>query len=209
MPNIERILVKEVNWLGDIVMSLPALRAVRTAHPQAHLCVLIRQELASFFDGAAWIDEVIPYQLRKGILPGWPTGARSSRRCASGISTLRCCFRTVSIRPSGRCWRAFRSARVLRAIRAGCCSATKPKRRRRFSKSTKFTTTCTCCAETLGISGSPDAFTPDVHAPSLEKMREFSGAAAQAARQAADRARRRRRLRSGQRMVRGKLRAAD
>src|ERR1043165_4320918 len=67
---IDRILVKEVNWLGDIVMSLPALRAVRKAFPGGKLSVLIKKELASFFDGAAWIDEVIPYKLRKGFFEG-------------------------------------------------------------------------------------------------------------------------------------------
>jgi heptosyltransferase-2 len=61
-----RVLVKEVNWLGDIVMSQPALRAVRRAYPSAHLALLVRQELAGFFDGCAWIDEVIPYRLRAG-----------------------------------------------------------------------------------------------------------------------------------------------
>lgn len=69
--NPERILVKEVNWLGDIVMSLPALRALRKAFPKARLSVLIKKELASFFDGAAWIDEIIPYSLRKGLLKGF------------------------------------------------------------------------------------------------------------------------------------------
>ena len=65
-----RILVKEVNWLGDIVMSLPALHAIRKAFPDAHVSVLIKKELASFFDGSKWIDEVIPYGLRKGFFPG-------------------------------------------------------------------------------------------------------------------------------------------
>jgi len=66
-PPPERILVKEVNWLGDIVMSLPALRAIRRAWPSAHLAVLIKKELASFFDGARWIDEVIPYSVARGL----------------------------------------------------------------------------------------------------------------------------------------------
>src|SRR3954464_6767419 len=70
MVKPERVLVKEVNWLGDIVMSLPALRAVRAAFPKAHLSVLIKQELASFFEGAGWIDEIIPYRIRKGLLRG-------------------------------------------------------------------------------------------------------------------------------------------
>src|SRR6266852_6273726 len=62
-----RILVKEVNWLGDLVMSLPALRGVRRAWPDAHVAVLVKRELASFFDGAAWLDEVVPYSVGRGL----------------------------------------------------------------------------------------------------------------------------------------------
>lgn len=66
-PAPKRVLVKEVNWLGDVVMSLPALKAVRRAFPSARLSVLIKSELASFFDGSSWIDEVIPYKLSPGL----------------------------------------------------------------------------------------------------------------------------------------------
>ncbi|HWJ41695.1 MAG TPA: hypothetical protein VNT29_11190, partial [Candidatus Limnocylindrales bacterium] len=66
-PPPSRILVKEVNWLGDIVMSLPALRAIRRTWPHAHLAVLVKKELASFFDGARWLDEVIPYSVGRGL----------------------------------------------------------------------------------------------------------------------------------------------
>jgi ADP-heptose:LPS heptosyltransferase len=61
------VLVKEVNWLGDLVMSLPALRAVRGAFPAARLSVLVKQELAGFFDGLRWVDEVIAYRIRPGV----------------------------------------------------------------------------------------------------------------------------------------------
>ncbi len=63
----ERIVVREVNWLGDLVMSLPALRAIRRTWPQAHLAVLVRRELASFFDGADFVDEVIPFSIARGV----------------------------------------------------------------------------------------------------------------------------------------------
>lgn len=63
----ERVLVKAVNWLGDLVMSVPALKAVRRAWPQSYLGVLVRRELGSFFAGARWIDEVIPYTLSSGM----------------------------------------------------------------------------------------------------------------------------------------------
>lgn len=62
-----RIVVKQVNWLGDIVMTQPALRTIRAAYPHAHVAVLIKRELASFFDGATWVDEVIGYRVRPGL----------------------------------------------------------------------------------------------------------------------------------------------
>lgn len=66
-PAPAHVLVKEVNWLGDLVMTLPALRAVRRAFPQATLAVLVKQELASFFDGTRWVDEVIGYRVRRSL----------------------------------------------------------------------------------------------------------------------------------------------
>lgn len=58
--NPARILVHEVNWLGDLVMTLPALAALRRAFPTARLSVLIDHRLASFFDAGGLIDDVIP-----------------------------------------------------------------------------------------------------------------------------------------------------
>jgi heptosyltransferase II len=81
-PPPQRILVKEVNWLGDVVMSLPALRAIRRSWPDAHLSILIKRELASFFDGAAWLDEVISYSVGRGV-----TGFMDRRRIVGEIRT--------------------------------------------------------------------------------------------------------------------------
>ncbi|GIW41764.1 MAG: ADP-heptose--LPS heptosyltransferase [Candidatus Binatia bacterium] len=58
------------NWLGDLVLSLPALRAIRRAWPRAHLAVLVREELASFFEGSRWIDSRLAYRIRPGSA-GW------------------------------------------------------------------------------------------------------------------------------------------
>ena len=67
VPEPRRIVIKAVNWLGDLVMTLPAMRAVRGAFPDAHLAILIKKELASFFDGENRVDEVIPYTVASGI----------------------------------------------------------------------------------------------------------------------------------------------
>jgi heptosyltransferase-2 len=63
----ERVLVKEVNWLGDLVLSLPALRAIRVAFATSALTVMVKRELAGFFDGMSWVDEMMPYSVRPGL----------------------------------------------------------------------------------------------------------------------------------------------
>ena len=66
LPGVpHRVLLVAVNWLGDLVMSVPAMRAVRRAYPAAAVSVVVRGELASFFDGMDWIDEVLPYERRR------------------------------------------------------------------------------------------------------------------------------------------------
>lgn len=62
-----RVLVKEPNWLGDVVMSLPALSAIRRAAARGELAVLVKQELAGFFDAVPWVDRVVPYRIRRGL----------------------------------------------------------------------------------------------------------------------------------------------
>ena len=79
-PTPARILIKEVNWLGDLVMTVPALRALRRAFPHAALAVLVKQELASFFDGTRWIDEVIGYRVRKSL-----AGVADRRRVVADV----------------------------------------------------------------------------------------------------------------------------
>src|SRR5437879_5979324 len=62
-----RVVVKELNWLGDVVMSVPALRAVRRAFPDSRLAVLVKRELAGFFEGFEGVDEVLPYAVKPGV----------------------------------------------------------------------------------------------------------------------------------------------
>ncbi len=61
-----RILVKGVNWLGDAVMSLPALDALRARYPDAHITVLTLANLADVYAGRPSVDEVLPYHKGRG-----------------------------------------------------------------------------------------------------------------------------------------------
>ncbi|HLI83297.1 MAG TPA: lipopolysaccharide heptosyltransferase II, partial [Bryobacteraceae bacterium] len=65
MPEIgSNILVRATNWLGDAVMSLPAIRALREAFPAARLTVVARPWVADLYARETAINRVILYQPR-------------------------------------------------------------------------------------------------------------------------------------------------
>lgn len=53
------ILIRATNWLGDVVMSLPALRAVRREFPEARITVLARPWVAGVLRREPACDELI------------------------------------------------------------------------------------------------------------------------------------------------------
>jgi heptosyltransferase-2 len=57
----DRILVRATNWVGDAVMSLPALRALRQRFPQAHISILAKPWVADLYAREHFCDELIPY----------------------------------------------------------------------------------------------------------------------------------------------------
>ena len=54
-----RILVRSSNWLGDAVMTTPALRRVKRGRPDVRLTVLTRSKLADFWRLVPEVDELI------------------------------------------------------------------------------------------------------------------------------------------------------
>ncbi len=60
----ETILVRATNWVGDAVMSLPALRALREAYPRARISILARPWVADVYRRESFCDELIPYTAR-------------------------------------------------------------------------------------------------------------------------------------------------
>src|SRR5690348_15231949 len=57
----ERILVRATNWVGDAVMSLPALRALRDQFPKARISILAKPWVAGLYGREPFCDELIPY----------------------------------------------------------------------------------------------------------------------------------------------------
>ena len=54
-----RILIRSTNWLGDAVMSIPAVRAIKRGRPDAHVTILTPAKLADLWKEVAEVDEVI------------------------------------------------------------------------------------------------------------------------------------------------------
>ena len=59
-----RILIRATNWVGDAVMALPALRAVRAKFPEAHIAILARPYVSELYADQRVADELIPYDWR-------------------------------------------------------------------------------------------------------------------------------------------------
>ena len=55
-----KILVRAANWIGDAVISLPALRAIRERFPEAAIAVLARPWVAALYENESSIDQVLP-----------------------------------------------------------------------------------------------------------------------------------------------------
>jgi heptosyltransferase-2 len=54
-----KILIRATNWIGDAIMSLPALRAIRQRFPDADITVCARPWVSALYDGERSIDRVI------------------------------------------------------------------------------------------------------------------------------------------------------
>ena len=56
-----RILVRGVNWLGDAVMTTPALQRLREARPDDSITLLTNEKLAELWQGHSAIDRLISF----------------------------------------------------------------------------------------------------------------------------------------------------
>ena len=54
-----RVLVRGTNWLGDSVLTIPALRAIKAGRPDCHLTILTPPKLADLWKDQSYVDEVV------------------------------------------------------------------------------------------------------------------------------------------------------
>src|SRR5438552_15305765 len=66
-PLPSSILLRGVNWLGDAVMTTPALQRLRERFPEAHLTLLTHEKLADLWLHHPSIDEVVSFTAEESV----------------------------------------------------------------------------------------------------------------------------------------------
>jgi len=99
------LLVRATNWLGDAVMTTPALAAVREGLPDARIALLAKPLVAELFRHHPDVDEVIVYERpgrHEGALGRLRLGAELRRRRFDGALLLQNAFDAALIAFLGR-----------------------------------------------------------------------------------------------------------
>src|SRR5580700_2195008 len=72
-PPPRRILVRGVNWLGDAIMTTPALQRLREAKPNARITLLTPAKLAEIWRQHPALDAVETFEEGESV---WSVGRR-------------------------------------------------------------------------------------------------------------------------------------
>ena len=56
-----KILIRGTNWVGDAVISIPAMKEIRRLFPSAHIALLIRPWVRDVYSAVDFVDEIIDY----------------------------------------------------------------------------------------------------------------------------------------------------
>ena len=60
--SINKILIRGTNWIGDAIMTLPAVASIRATYPRAHIAMLAKPWVADIYKLFSDIDEIIIYE---------------------------------------------------------------------------------------------------------------------------------------------------
>ena len=61
-----RLLVVMPTWLGDCVMAMPTLRALRELYPDAHITALVGKNVKPIIDPNPWVNRILTARVRRG-----------------------------------------------------------------------------------------------------------------------------------------------
>ncbi len=77
--DVRKILIRGTNWIGDAVMSIPALREIRRIFQRSEIVLLVRPWVRDVYSAVEFVDRVSEYD--KQVYQGW----RGLRRLAEEL----------------------------------------------------------------------------------------------------------------------------
>src|SRR5262245_48466850 len=105
------------NWIGDVVMATPAIRALRQHYAGAHMIAVCRPYVVGVLEGSPWFDEHLNLDRTGPWSQRWPAVAWKLRRAAIDLAVLMPnsfrsalaawlggCKRRIGFRRDGRGW---------------------------------------------------------------------------------------------------------
>lgn len=87
MLSPKKILIRGPNWVGDAVLAIPALKAVRSHFPDAEITLLVRPWVAGLFTSAPFVDKVWT-EARPSKLADWTRVTRDIRAAEFDLALL-------------------------------------------------------------------------------------------------------------------------
>jgi heptosyltransferase-2 len=114
---MDRIALYLPNWIGDVVMATPAIRAVRERYPRAELIAVCKPYVADVLAGSPWFQETILFDKngpRERRL--WRVARRLRQSRVDGALLFPNSFRTALLARLGGCRRVVGFARYGRGL---------------------------------------------------------------------------------------------
>ena len=78
LRDVKRIVIRSTNWVGDAVLTTPAVRAIRENFPEAQIALLAKPWVAPVFHNNPYLDNIVVYE-SEGRHRGWLGKARLVR----------------------------------------------------------------------------------------------------------------------------------
>jgi heptosyltransferase-2 len=88
IEKIERVVVRGTNWVGDAMMSIPALRELRRILPAAHITLCTRSWAKGIFADADFLDDILLYDRKKSKLQTVLSQAKKWRKEKFDLAVL-------------------------------------------------------------------------------------------------------------------------
>ncbi|HUR54660.1 MAG TPA: glycosyltransferase family 9 protein, partial [Gemmataceae bacterium] len=101
---MDRIALFLPNWIGDVVMATPAIRAVRDTWPAAELVAVCKPYVADVLAGSPWLGETVLFD-KKGSRERrlWAVAKKLRRKPIGGAILFPNSFRTALLAKLGGC----------------------------------------------------------------------------------------------------------